>query len=290
MDNQSNSEDTETQETEYFINAIGKRIFFNSWKPEKEPRALVQIVHGAAEHCLQYNDLANLLVAKDILVFGHDHVGHGQSDGDRVHVDTFHTYIDDVIKLASDLKMKYPNIPLILIGHSMGGLVGTMTILERPDLYQGTVLIAAALQSNPETATPMRIWAAKILAYFFPQMGIATIDPNCISRDPDVVKKYTEDPLNYHGPLKARWAVGMIKAIADVEQKMADIEMPLLILHGTEDKLCNISGSKRLHEVAKSTDKTLKIYEGFYHQIHKEVGEGGPMVRQEIVDWVLAHI
>ncbi|KAL5014140.1 hypothetical protein ScPMuIL_008410 [Solemya velum] len=277
-----------------FTNTAGKKIYCRYWSEDKSdidntksPKALVFITHGAAEHCLWYNDLAYRLHSKGFYVFGHDHVGHGQSEGDRVHINNFAEYNRDIFQHVDMMKKKYPTTPAFLIGHSMGGTIAILIGVERPDYFKGIILIGAAIVPDPKAASPLKIFLGKMIARILPQLPLIKLDSGLISRNGEVVKRYEDDPLVYHGGIKARWGVAFLQALKDIEVNMESIEWSFLAIHGSEDKLCAVEGSKMLFEKAKSEDKELKIYDGLFHQPHNELPEDKERTLTDITDWLL---
>ncbi|KAL8565737.1 hypothetical protein ACOMHN_018654 [Nucella lapillus] len=296
-----------------FTNKDGKKIYCHYWCEDlKSPRALVLINHGVAEHCLWYTCLALELKAAGFYVFAHDHVGHGQSEGDRVHVEDFHEYVRDSFQHYESVAENFPDLPKFVIGHSMGGAVTLVSAIERPDYFDGVILIAPAVQIDPETVSPLRIFLGKIVARICPQAPVLKLDTNNTSRDPAVITKYNDDPLVYHGGLKARWGasmlhwlewiqsnIGSLKCpfmtiwgasmlhwLEWIQSNVGSLKCPFMTMHGTADKMTVPDGSRFLVEKASSADKTLKMYEGYYHQLHSEPGEDGAGVRREIVQWI----
>ncbi|KAJ8301320.1 hypothetical protein KUTeg_020307 [Tegillarca granosa] len=233
-------------------------------------KGLVFICHGAAEHCLCYNELAENIKQKGYYVFAHDHVGHGQSQGDRVHIEDFSQYTRDVFHHIEMVKKRFSDkLPVFIIGHSMGGAISIVAAMEKPKYFTSVILIGPAIVGSPEAASPMKIFLGKIIAKIFPQMPVLKLDTKAISRDPEVVKKYEDDPLAYHGGLKAslsilmfkidgRWGVALLKAMEQMEKGMESIEWSFFVLHGDQDRMCDVRGSKMLYEKAASKDKKLK--------------------------------
>ncbi|KAE8612247.1 hypothetical protein XENTR_v10012777 [Xenopus tropicalis] len=176
-------------ELTHYINADGQHIFSRYWKPSGSPRALMFIVHGAGEHCCRYDDLAQILTALNFVVFSHDHVGHGQSEGERMTVPDFHIFVRDVIQHLDLMKKQYPGLPLFMCGHSMGGAIAILTADERPDDFSGLILISPLVLPNPQSATSFKVFAAKMLNYVLPNLSLGSIDPNFVSRNKKEVRK-----------------------------------------------------------------------------------------------------
>ncbi|KAL4217445.1 hypothetical protein ACF0H5_023895 [Mactra antiquata] len=271
-------------------NTKGNQLFARYWNEDgqeiKDVKALIFIVHGYCEHCLAYNELAESLVNQGYYVFSHDHIGHGQSDGDRAHVCSFDEYVDDLFCHLDLITQKFPDKKVFLVGHSMGGAISVLAGLKRPSFFAGIVLIGPLLIADRKTATPFKIAVGKMAAKVLPHMHIAQVDPGKISRDKESVKNYTEDPLVYHGGVKCRWGVAMVEALQKIESSMPAIEWPFFVLHGSNDALCEVAGAKEIYEKAKSKDKQIKIFEEAFHQLHKEVEPVKTETFDLISDWL----
>ncbi|XP_076469651.1 monoglyceride lipase-like isoform X1 [Babylonia areolata] len=274
-----------------FTNSDGKKIYCHYWCEDlKNPRALVLIIHGVSEHCLWYTPLALRLKEVGCYVFSHDHVGHGQSEGDRVHVEDFHEYVRDSFHHFDMVAERFPHLPKFVLGHSMGGAISIVAAMERPDYFAGMVLIAPAVMADPNSVTPLRVFLGRIAARICPQITVLKLDTSNMSRDPAVVSRYLADPLVYQGGLKARWGKSMLEWMQWVESNITTLKCPFLTLHGTADKATLSEGSVFLDQNASSSDKTCKLYEGYYHQLHNEPGEDGIGVQREIVDWIASRL
>ncbi|XP_045390210.1 monoglyceride lipase isoform X4 [Lemur catta] len=229
------------QNLPHLINADGQYLFCRYWKPTATPKALIFVSHGAGEHCGRYDELARMLTGLDLLVFAHDHVGHGQSEGGRMVVSDFHVFIRDVLQHVDLMQKEHPGLPVFLLGHSMGGAIVILTAAERPGHFSGMVLISPLVLASPESATTFKILAAKVLNLVLPNLSLGPIDSSVLSRN------------------KAE---------------------------GSADRLCDSKGAYLLMESAKSQDKTLKIYDGAYHMLHRELPEVTSSVFHEINTWV----
>lgn len=278
------------KEAQHYVNQDGQKIFCRYWKPEAPPRALVFVVHGAGEHCSRYDDLAQLLTGLDFLVFSHDHVGHGQSDGERMMVSDFHVFVRDGLQHVDLMQKEHPNVPLFICGHSMGGAISILMANERPADFSGLILISPLVLPNPESASSFKVFAAKILNHLLPNLSLGGIDPNYLSRNKQEVECYVTDPLVYHGGLKVSFGVQLLNATARVEKALPHVRLPLILFHGTADKLCDFKGSQFMMDTAPSEDKTLKVYENAFHVLHKELPEVTNEVFQEIKSWILQRL
>uniref|UniRef100_A0A663LPT8 Monoglyceride lipase n=1 Tax=Athene cunicularia TaxID=194338 RepID=A0A663LPT8_ATHCN len=270
----------------HIVNADGQYLFCRYWKPAATPRALVFIAHGAGEHCGRYDDLAQRLTGLNLFVFAHDHVGHGQSEGDRMVVSDFHVFIRDSLQHIDLMKKEHPELPILILGHSMGGAISILTASERPSEFSGMLLISPLVVASPEVATPIKVFAAKVLNFVLPNLSLGSIDPNAISRNKKEMESYTSDPLVYHGGMKVSFVIQLMNAIARIERALPKLTLPILVLHGSSDKLCDIKGSYLLMDTVQSQDKTLKVYEEAYHALHKELPEVSTSVFTEILTWI----
>ncbi|CAG5120077.1 unnamed protein product [Candidula unifasciata] len=283
--------DLRNKTEDFFTNENGYKIYCKYWCSDmKSPRGLVFMCHGAGEHCLYYTELAELLRAKELFVFSHDHQGNGQSGGPRMHISDFRHYTRDVFQHVDKIKERFPGLPVFIIGHSMGGAISILAGLDRPDYFTGVVLISPAVTPEQDTVGSIRIFFGKILARILPQCPVLWLSNEDISRDKAVCQKYKDDPLNYHGGLKARWALSILFALQEIEQKLSTIKWPFLVMHGDSDKIVNSKGSEALYREAASVDKTIKIYPGCYHQPHFDIEPVISESLQEIVDWVTKRL
>ncbi|KAJ8370167.1 hypothetical protein SKAU_G00101950, partial [Synaphobranchus kaupii] len=275
---------------QHIVNADGRHLFCRYWEPEGPPRAVVFVAHGAGEHSGGYSDLAKALSGHSLLVFSHDHVGHGQSEGERMVIDDFQVFIRDSLQHIDLMKGRYPDLPVFIIGHSMGGAISVLTACERPNDFAGVVLIAPMVQMNPESATPIKVFMAKILNHIMPSLTLGSIESKWISREPKEVEAYDKDELNYHGGLRVSFGMQLIAATQQIEKAIPAITWPFLLLHGDADNLCHISGSQLMMENTKSTDKKLKVYDGAYHALHHDLPETVDSVLQEVSSWIMERI
>ncbi|XP_044532145.1 monoglyceride lipase [Gracilinanus agilis] len=220
---------------------------------------LVFISHGAGEHCGRYDDLAQMLAELDLLVFTHDHVGHGQSEGERMIVSDFQVFVRDVLLHVDLMQKEYSELPIFLLGHSMGGAIAILTAAERPNNFSGMVLISPLVVASPESATTFKVLAAKVLNLVLPNLSLGTIDSSVISRNQTEVDSYNADPLICHTGLKVCFGIQLLNAVSRVERALPRLTLPILLLQGSADKLCDSKGAYVLMEAAKSQDKTLKV-------------------------------
>jgi len=254
---------------DYFDDNTGARLCYRLWRPEREPRALIVICHGAAEHGGRYQRFAERFLPLGYGIAALDLPGHGKSPGRRGHIERFGRYVSALHTFTACVREEYPLAPVVLLGHSMGGLVVSCYLLQHQDEVMAAVLSAPAIQTELEPALWQQLLIRGI-ARVWPSLGALQLDAAGISRDPVERQAYLDDPDIYLGKLSARMVVEMVDTMEQVQQQAAAIKVPLLLLHGDADALTAPSGSRFLFEHAGSDDKTLKLYPGLYHEIFNE--------------------
>ncbi|MFN7135853.1 MAG: lysophospholipase, partial [Myxococcales bacterium] len=245
------------------------KLFEQRWRPESEPRAAVIVVHGLKDHGTRYAPLAHALVEAGLSVNAADLRGHGSSEGDRVYVDAFEEYLDDLHAYVEAVRAREPGRPIYLVGHSMGGAIATLYTLSKRSEIAGLVLTGPALKPGKDIS-PGLIRITKFLGSVTPTLAVFELDLVKFSRDPNAVEAVRKDPLVYQGNGPARTAAKLLGALQEIEGRMEELQIPLLVLHGGEDVITDPDGSRQLHARAKSADKTLHVYDGLYHDIWSE--------------------
>lgn len=230
---------------------------------------MVVLVHGLAEHSGRYAPLALRLVAEGYAVSALDLRGHGRSDGQRVYIDSFRQHLQDVAQFFQYVRSEQPQRPYFLFGHSMGGLIATCLAAEELPGLQGVALSAAGLQVHQRVA-PLLRRLAPLASLLLPKLRIMPLNFQRVSRDPEAVAAVEADPLVYHGRMPNRTGYELLQAGLRLRPRLVAVRQPLLILHGTADFITDPEGSRQLYQQAASTDKTLKLYEGLYHNLFDE--------------------
>ncbi len=271
--------------TGFLTGAGGRRIYWQSWTPEAEPRALIVIVHGAGEHSGRYGHVAETLVHDGYGVYALDHRGHGRSDGPRALIDRLDNAVDDLDQLVVQASAEHPPAPVYLLGHSMGGTIAVRYALRYQSRLAGIILSGplAAI----EAGAPLLV-AGRVLSAVAPKLGLVAVDPSLVSRDQDVVRAYASDPLVHHGKLPARTIGELASAIDRFPGDVPAIHVPTLILYGTADRLCPPSGSEMLAQRIGADDKSIRAYDGLYHEILNEPERDE--VLAEIRRWLAARV
>lgn len=244
-------------------------IYYRGWEPEGDPQAVLVLVHGYAEHSGRYAHVADYFVNEGYAVYALDHRGHGQSAGRRGYFERFQFLVDDLDTFFGLVRQRAPGRTVFLVGHSMGGLLAAAYAIRHPGKVEGLVLSGAGVRVGEDVSPLLRAMSGVISA-LLPRMGVTQLEAAAISRDPQVVARYDSDPLNYRGKVPARVGAEMLKTARWVMRGAHTITCPALIMHGTADKLADPAGSQELYEAISSSDKTLKLWDGLYHEIFNE--------------------
>ncbi len=258
------------------------------WMPSTGPvRGVVVVIHGIRDHASRYEALAEALMGQGLAVYAQDHRGHGHSGGEHQRFESIAQLVGDVDVAVQEAKRRHPGVPVFLYGHSMGGLVATHYALAHGELLRGVVLSGAALELPPSVSDGQK-GAARFFSAVLPGLPAQEVDDTEFVREPAAQAEMAEDPLIDHSNLPARSAAAMLDAIEDVQRRMEEVKVPLLVLHGTADKATSVEGSRDLSQRASSSDKTLKLYEGVYHDLlHEPERE---LVIQDATQWILARL
>ena len=262
-------------------------LFTRTWTPDLPTRAVLALVHGVHEHSGRYAYMASALMRRGIAVHAFDLRGHGHSDGPRGQVEGFDEYVDDLSTFFLQVRAAAGDLPVFLMGHSMGGLVVSSTVSHRgTDGLAGIVLSspALAIPDQPKVLTAL----APVVARWLPNIPVTRLDLSRLSRDPTVARSYEEDPLTITQGVRARLGYAIIRAIDEARERPEAFDVPLYLFHGDADEVTDLEGTTWLAEHAASDDITLRIWEGLYHETLNEPE------RDEVIgalaDWLDTHI
>jgi len=264
----------------------GLKIFTRSWRsPTEKPRAVVVIVHGFNSHSGQYGWVAEQLVASGFAVYALDLRGRGQSEGERFYVQNFADYVNDLASFVHQAKAKEPGLPVFVLGHSAGGVVSCVYALEHQTEISGLICESFAHQvPAPDVALSI----LKGLAHVAPHAHVLKLKNEDFSRDPVAVAAMNNDPLIADEVQPTQTVAEMVRADERLKKEFPLITLPLLILHGTLDKATRPSGSQFFYDTAGSTDKTLKFYEGHFHDLLNDIGKEAVMA--DIQQWIVKRL
>jgi alpha-beta hydrolase superfamily lysophospholipase len=270
-----------------FTGIQSTNIYYQGWLPEGEARAVLLIVHGLGEHCGRYMNVVNHFVPLRYAVYGLDHIGHGKSGGEREFVERFSDFTDTLLLYYAMVSEWQPGLPIYLLGHSLGGAIATYHLLDRQQDFEGAILSAPAVEIG-KGVSQITILMSRLLAKVAPKMGLVTLDPSGISKDPQVVEDYVNDPLVFHDKTPARLGAELLGAMMRITDEAGKLTLPLIIVQGGADSMIEPSGAQMLYDKASSEDKTIRIYEGLYHEVFNEPER--EMVLKDVEDWLESRV
>lgn len=259
---------------ETFDGTGGVKIFYRSWKPATAPRAVVVVCHGVNSHGGQYMWVAEQLVASGLAVYAIDLRGRGKSGGERFYVDNVSEYVSDVAGLVRIAKARNPGLRVFLLGHSAGGVVSCVYTLENQAELAGLICESFAFKVP---APDFALAIIKGLSAIAPRLPVLKLKNKDFSRDPKAVQALESDPLTANEIQPAKTVAALVRADERLKKEFPQITLPVFIMHGTVDKATVPSGSQFFYDTVGSKDKTLKLYEGHYHDLFNDYGKEGVM-------------
>jgi alpha-beta hydrolase superfamily lysophospholipase len=263
----------------------GTRIFMRCWRPADPPSAVVVICHGVNSHSGQYDWTARQLVASGFAVYALDLRGRGLSSGERFYVEHIDEYVGDLATLIDLAKTREPGLAAFLLGHSAGGVVSCVYALEHQEQIDGLICESFAFRV-PAPAIVLSI--IKGLSHVAPHLGVLKLHNEDFSRDPEAVRALNADPLIKGEVQPASTVAALARADERLEKAFRQITLPVFIMHGTVDKATVPAGSQFFYEKAGSRDKTLKLYEGHYHDLFNDYGKEN--VLADTTQWIRRHL
>lgn len=279
------------QESEGTFRAFdGTTIFHRTWRPDGEqgePHAVVLLVHGLGEHSGRYGHVAQVLVEAGYAVRALDHRGHGRSGGKRAFVKRYDEFLHDLHQFRTMVQREDPGVPLVLLGHSMGGNIAMGYTLGNQDGIAALVLSGPALQIGDDFS-PLQLTVFSAIAKIAPGLRPQGLSDEAISRDPAVVKAYRDDPLVYGGKVSAGLGAALIGAMESFPARYEQLRLPILVVHGTDDRLADVAGSRALEAGAVNADVTAYYYDGLFHEVFNEPERD--RVLADVTDWLGAHL
>lgn len=259
----------------------GLKIFTRSWQPAAAPRGVVVIVHGFNSHSGQYLWVGEQFAAKGLAVYALDLRGRGCSEGERFYVEKIEDFTDDVQTLVKQAKAENPGLPVFMLGHSAGGVTACVYTLDHQTEIDGLICESFAY----ELPVPdIVLTFLKGLSFITPHTHVFSLNNKDFSRDAATVESMNEDILIKGESQPAQTAKVMINASHRLTEEFSTITLPVLILHGTEDKATKPSGSQHFYERTGSADKTLKLYEGHFHDLLNDTDK--EIVMADIQNWI----
>ena len=266
-----------------FTGANHLQLYYQAWCPVSTARAAIAIVHGFGEHCSRYGHVTEALTEAGYAVFGFDNQGHGRSEGQRGHIDRWQDYRQNVGAFLRQVRRHEPEIPLFVFGHSLGGLIVLDYALHAPEGLAGIIISGPPIRPVG-IAKPYRVAIAKVLSGILPRFSMDVgAGAETLTRDPAIVNQTEDDPLT-HSSATVRWGTECLVAIDSVRRNINRLQVPILLLHGSADRVNDVAGSQEIFERMGVADKTLKIYPGSYHEPHNDLDRN--VVLADVMEWL----
>ncbi|MHA1971678.1 MAG: lysophospholipase [Candidatus Hodarchaeales archaeon] len=268
-----------------FTTKDGLSIYYQKWIPNENPKAIVQIIHGLAEHSSRYLNVVNALLPNNFAVYAGDLRGHGKSEGLRGFINSFDDFVSDSRTLTQLIKKEFPDTPIFLLAHSMGSFIAIHYASVSHD-FNGLILSGSGLRSGDKISFFL-VLMLKLFSKIRPKGRVHTGLSDAISHDPEVVEAYKKDPLVLDF-ITFRLGKELLDATKRLPDLIAKLDLPILMQSGSQDSL--VSGVSDLFEYVQSKDKTLKIYEGLYHEVYNELKSDREKVLSDLLDWLNTHL
>ena len=270
-------------ETASFGARSGLTLFEQRWIPDGPLRAHVVLLHGFGDHSSRYGYAVERLNGAGMAVHAYDQRGHGKSPGRRAYVERFELLLEDLDDYLAHARPRFGSLPWFVMGHSMGGMVLARYAETRRLDARGLVFSSPFLGMNPDVP-PVLLKLASLLSVIAPWLPVGQVDNTGLSRDPEAVRAADNDPLTFHGKVAARTGAEFHRTIQLCDREYNRIQTPSLVFHGTQDRVVPPAGSQKLHDGLGAADKTVKYYEGGYHELWNDTCRA--QVLDDVVDWL----
>jgi len=260
----------------------GLNFFGHVWEPDSKPKAIITLVHGFGEHCMRYAPYLDFFIKEGSAVFGFDLRGHGQTEGKRGVVPSYKMLLDDVDMALDKVRELFPNIPLFLYGHSMGGNIALNYLLQRNPELEGGIITSPWLQLTKDL-NPVLKRLVFALNRMIPNVTLDSgLDINYISTLKTEVDKYKNDPLN-HGRISFRLMTVITQSGLWAIDNTSKLTVPVLLMHGSADQITSPEASKKAAQ--NNTEKIeFSTWDNKYHELHNE--DIRPELAQKVIHWI----
>ena len=259
----------------------GLKIAARSWRPEGAIRGVMILIHGFNSHSGYMAWPADQFAGAGFAAYALDHRGRGKSEGERFYVEKFSDWLEDVDELVGIAKSENLGLPVFVLGHSVGGVIASSYVFEHQHEIAGLICESWAFDVGLPNLVQL---AFEGVGYLAPHLPLYSLKNEIFSRDPEVVAQMNSDPLIANEKQPAETASEVLKAAARLKENMPNLNVPVFIIHGTDDKATLPRGSQYFYDHVGSEDKTLKLYEGGYHDLLNDIDK--KIVMADILAWV----
>jgi alpha-beta hydrolase superfamily lysophospholipase len=264
----------------------GPALYFMSTTPAATPRAIVGVLHGYADHGARYAGVMDVWAKMGIASVAIDMRGHGRATGTRGHCSRFDEYLDDAAELARLVSDRARGAPCFLFGHSFGGLVASLSVMESPRSWRG-VLLSSPYFGLALEVPKVKVLAGRVASRIAPKLALPSgLSGKDVTHDPQKAREYDEDPLVFK-TATARWFTETTKAQAKAIARASSMTLPLYVLFGGADGVAKLAEGRRFYDGAGSADKTWDERANLYHEPLNE--PEWPAIAAKMGDWILAH-
>lgn len=264
---------------------IDGKLFVRSWQPDAAPRAVIVICHGVNSHSGQYLWAGQQFAEAGYAAYALDLRGRGRSEGPRFYAENISDYVDDVASTIKLAKSRHPGLPVFLLGHSAGGVTSCTYALDHQNELAGFICESFAYKIP---APGLVLAIVKGLGSIAPKLPVLTLHMKDFTRNKVALAALEADPLTKNEKQPARTVAALIRGTERMKREFSRITLPVFILHGTLDKATMPAGSQEFYANAGSKDKTLKLYEGHYHDLLNDLGK--EQVMGDMLDWIGKHL
>lgn len=260
-------------------------IYARVWKPDLQVKAVVILIHGIGEHIGRYDHVAQMFNDNHYAFIGADLIGNGKSGGQRGHVDSFDNFLDIIDRLLIEADSRFPGVPIISYGHSLGGSLVLSHAMKRKPSVAG--IIASAPGLDVTRVPPLKVLVGKLMYSVYPRFSMTnSLDVSGLSRDPSVQQAYVNDPL-VHPYVSVRLGLDLLSLGKWLQENGKTIDMPLLIVHGEKDRLVNITGTRNFARQYQG-DLTFIEFPDGYHELHNDLEKDD--LFNKILDWISTKV
>jgi alpha-beta hydrolase superfamily lysophospholipase len=270
-----------------FAGSDGLELYYQAWLPPGRPfRAVLVNLHGLGDHSSLYPTIASHFPGRGMAVYAYDMRGNGRSPGQRAYLREWEEYRGDLHAFLALVRKREGNTPTFILGHSLGGLVVLDYALRHPDGLSGVIAAAPAL--GRVGVPPLLMALGRIMSHVWPRFSLEVgMDLSGLAREPAVVKTVLDDPL-FHRRGTARLSTEVTAAIARVQARAPELAVPLLILHGSADRMVPPDGSREFFSKVRYPDRALREYPDGYHCLFADIGHQEVLL--DVERWIGTHI